>query len=193
MRSVPCLVLFGTIVLFGTTIFTPVLADSPSPSADYRSALETLEPLFSFEQIALRSLGPRADTFTEQQKEELYSVFGDFLVASIFDRLNSYSDGEANLEGVHLGEIEKLERDGREYARLRFTLKMTRGETEEELPVEFRFLNKRNWKIYDVHLEELSLVETYRSQFASFLVDNSPADLIENLRRKAQNFQDKNE
>jgi len=41
-----------------------------------------------------------------------------------------------------------------------------------------------SWKVYDVSVENVSLVKNYRSQFQSILQNSSPDQLIAILREK---------
>jgi len=42
------------------------------------------------------------------------------------------------------------------------------------------------WKVYDVVVENVSLVQNYRSQFNSILAKNTPDQLLEILRKKVK-------
>jgi phospholipid transport system substrate-binding protein len=42
------------------------------------------------------------------------------------------------------------------------------------------------WKVYDVVVEGVSLVQNYRSQFNSILAKNTPDQLLEILRKKVK-------
>jgi phospholipid transport system substrate-binding protein len=45
-------------------------------------------------------------------------------------------------------------------------------------------LDGNEWKIYDVMVEGVSLVKNYRTQFASILRKETPAQLIDRLKKK---------
>ena len=40
------------------------------------------------------------------------------------------------------------------------------------------------WKVYDVVIEGVSLINNYRSQFREILADKTPESLLETLRKK---------
>jgi phospholipid transport system substrate-binding protein len=46
------------------------------------------------------------------------------------------------------------------------------------------------WKVYDVVIENVSLVQNYRSQFNSILAKNTPDQMIEILKKKTQGQQE---
>jgi phospholipid transport system substrate-binding protein len=47
-------------------------------------------------------------------------------------------------------------------------------------------LKNGTWKVYDVVIENVSLVQNYRSQFNSILAKNTPDQLLEILRKKVK-------
>jgi len=53
------------------------------------------------------------------------------------------------------------------------------------LEYKFAFLDER-WGIYDLEVEGVSLLASYRSEFADYLAQHTGAELIEMLRKKAE-------
>jgi phospholipid transport system substrate-binding protein len=59
--------------------------------------------------------------------------------------------------------------------------------SSREIPIFYRVILKDDaWKVYDVVVENVSLVQNYRSQFNSILANNTPDHLLEILRKKVQ-------
>ncbi|MBA4395483.1 MAG: organic solvent ABC transporter permease, partial [Desulfobacca sp.] len=57
----------------------------------------------------------------------------------------------------------------------------------KEIPIFYRVIQKNGvWKVYDVVVENISLVQNYRSQFNDLLSKNTPAQLLEILRKKVK-------
>jgi phospholipid transport system substrate-binding protein len=53
------------------------------------------------------------------------------------------------------------------------------------VPIIYYMIRKdASWKVYDVSVENVSLVKNYRSQFRSILQNNSPDHLIATLKEK---------
>jgi phospholipid transport system substrate-binding protein len=53
------------------------------------------------------------------------------------------------------------------------------------IPIIYYMIRKDvSWKVYDVSVENVSLIKNYRSQFRSILQNNSPDKLIATLRDK---------
>jgi phospholipid transport system substrate-binding protein len=56
-----------------------------------------------------------------------------------------------------------------------------------EIPITYRVILKDGtWKVYDVVIENVSLVQNYRTQFNDILAKNSPEQLLEILRKKVK-------
>ncbi|MDX2451909.1 ABC transporter substrate-binding protein, partial [Desulfosarcina sp.] len=55
-----------------------------------------------------------------------------------------------------------------------------------KIPVNYRMLKGGDgqWKVYDIIVERVSLVKNYRTQFASILSKDKPAQLIRQLNDK---------
>ena len=47
-------------------------------------------------------------------------------------------------------------------------------------------LKDGTWKVYDVVVENVSLVQNYRTQFSDILAKNSPEQMLEDLRKKVK-------
>ena len=55
----------------------------------------------------------------------------------------------------------------------------------KEIPIFYRMILKDGkWKVYDVVVENVSLVQNYRTQFNDILSKNKPEQLLETLRKK---------
>jgi phospholipid transport system substrate-binding protein len=55
----------------------------------------------------------------------------------------------------------------------------------KEIPIFYRMVLKDGkWKVYDVVVENVSLVQNYRTQFNDILSKNTPEQLLETLRKK---------
>jgi phospholipid transport system substrate-binding protein len=57
---------------------------------------------------------------------------------------------------------------------------------KDEIPINYRVIRTDDgWRVYDVVVEGVSLVNNYRSQFREILINKTPDDLLEILRKKA--------
>ncbi|MBQ7617776.1 MAG: ABC transporter substrate-binding protein, partial [Desulfovibrio sp.] len=56
----------------------------------------------------------------------------------------------------------------------------------KKIPVAYRMLPKNDkWVVYDVLIENISLVKNYRTQFQDLLKTSTPEQLIERIKAKA--------
>jgi len=54
-----------------------------------------------------------------------------------------------------------------------------------EVPIYYRVIAKDgSWRVYDVVIEGVSLINNYRSQFREILANKPPESLLETLRKK---------
>ena len=57
----------------------------------------------------------------------------------------------------------------------------------KEIPIFYRMILKDGkWKVYDVVVENVSLVQNYRTQFNDILAKDTPEKLLEILRKKVK-------
>jgi len=59
--------------------------------------------------------------------------------------------------------------------------------SSKEIPIFYRMILKDGqWKVYDVVVENVSLVQNYRTQFNEMLSNGTPEQLLETLRKKVK-------
>src|SRR5678816_579550 len=146
----------------------------PAKANDRRQLLEkVVGERFDYEEMSRRSLGASWANLSDKEKQEFVSLFQTLLVNTYADKIESYTgDGVQFLN----------ERNEKEYAEVR--TKVLTGKTE--IPLDYRLLNKGSgWRVYDVVVDGVSLVNNYRGQFTKILRNGSYADLIDQLRKKS--------
>ncbi len=151
-------------------------ADLGRPGDAERQRMEIrriAENLFDFPEMARRSLARHWTDRTSQQREEFVRLFTAILERSYFGRIENYS-GERI---VYTGETV----DG-DFATVRSKIIVGR---KGEVPVEYRLhLAGSRWAVYDVLIEGVSFVSTYRAQFNRIIQTSSYDGLIEKMRAK---------
>lgn len=155
-----------------------ILADKdlkqPGKSTERRQLLEkVVGERFDYHEMSRRSLGAPWNNLPDKDREEFVSLFQTLLVNTYADKIESYSgDGVQYIN----------ERTEKDYAEVR--TKVLTGKTE--IPLDYRLLNKGSaWRVYDVVVDGVSLVNNYRGQFTKILRNGSYADLIDQLRKKS--------
>lgn len=147
----------------------------PNKAAERRQMLErVVEARFDYQEMSRRALGAPWNTLSDEEKQEFVGLFRTLLTNSYADKIETYSG-----EGVQY----LNERTEKEYAEVR--TKVLSGKTE--IPLDYRLINKVNdWRVYDVVVDGISLVNNYRGQFAKIIKSSSYADLVEQLRKKSE-------
>lgn len=129
---------------------------------------------FNYDEMARRALGAQWNKLSDKERQEFVDQFKRLLSSSYADKIEGYSG-----EQVHYLN-ERLEAD---YAEVRTKV----ASDKTEIPLDYRLLNKSgNWRVYDVVVDGVSLVNNYRSQFTKIIRESSYADLLEKLREKSQ-------
>ena len=147
----------------------------PAKATERRELLEkVVGDRFDYKEMSRRSLGAPWAKLSDKEKEEFVSLFQTLLVNSYADKVEAYSG-----EGVEYIN----ERTEKDYAEVR--TKVLTGKTE--IPLDYRLLNKASvWRVYDVVVDGVSLVNNYRGQFTKILRSGSYSDLIDQLRKKSE-------
>jgi len=146
----------------------------PAKAEARRQMLETVvSARFDYAEMSRRALGSPWNQLTDQQKQEFVDLFRTLLTNSYADKIETYSG-----EGVEY----LNERTEKEYAEVR--TKVLSGKTE--IPLDYRLINKaEEWRVYDVVVDNVSLVNNYRGQFTKILRASSYSDLVDQLRKKS--------
>jgi phospholipid transport system substrate-binding protein len=128
---------------------------------------------FDFSEMSARSLGSYWRKLTPQQQDEFTRLFTDLLEAAYIEQIESYTSEKF----VYIKE--SVDQD---YAEVQSKIQTAKGE-EYQINYRLRLVGKE-WKIYDVVVENISLVNNYRSQFSRVIANQSYDDLIRKLRDK---------
>jgi phospholipid transport system substrate-binding protein len=140
--------------------------------AEIRRVADTL---FDFPEMSRRALGRHWADRTPAEREEFTRLFTDLIARSYIGKIDQYA-GEAI---AYLGE-----RVDGDHASVRSQVVTAKG---SQIPVEYRLRRVNDgWTAYDVLIENVSLVGTYRSQFDRIIKSESFANLLRRLREKGQ-------
>jgi phospholipid transport system substrate-binding protein len=104
------------------------------------------------------------------------ALFSELLENTYADRILAYTD-----EKINFGDEVALKKNRVEVKSTIFT------KDNKSVPLNYRMIRKNEtWRVYDVVIEGISLVQNYRSQFREILATNSPQDLIDTLKEKVK-------
>jgi phospholipid transport system substrate-binding protein len=129
-------------------------------------------PRFDFTEMASRSLGSHWSGLNGREKKEFVAAFLQFAEASYMNQIGSYR-GEKMTYG--------REQVDRNFAEVE-TQVIGRGQVA---PITYKLhLVGKEWKVYDVVIDQISLVSNFRSQFGRILKTGSMDELMRRLREK---------
>ncbi len=133
------------------------------------------EELFDFTELSKRSLGQNWEKFSPDQQKEFVKLYQTLLEETYSGKITGYTD-----EKVVFKKEVPLSDKMVEVQTAVFT-------KTSEIPIFYRLMEKnQDWKVYDVVIEEVSMVMNYRSQFREILSNKSPEDLLKILRKKVR-------
>ncbi len=133
------------------------------------------EKMFDEVELSRRALARNWNNLSVPQRKEFVPLFRQILEKAYADKILDYTN-------------EKIIFD-RETALAENQVEVqTRVVTaSKEIPIIYRMIRKDGvWKVYDVVVENVSLVQNYRTQFNDILVKNTPEQLLETLRKKVK-------
>jgi phospholipid transport system substrate-binding protein len=135
---------------------------------------QVINPIFDYDEMARRTLAAHWRRRSPVEQEEFTRLFRAFLEHVYADRIDLY-EGERFVFGR-----ETIDQD---YAEVESKVIGGKG---EESPVIYRLKRSDGkWKIYDAVVENISLVNNYRSQFDRVISKSSFDELKKILKEKA--------
>lgn len=133
---------------------------------------EEISKAFDFDEMAKRSLGPSWRQRTPEERKEYVAIFRQVLENSYLGKVEAYQ-----------GEKIRYVKDSVEEGRIATVETLIVTGKGQEIPLNYRMRKeKSDWRVYDVVIEEISLVNNYRSQFSGILQRSSFQDLLARLR-----------
>jgi phospholipid transport system substrate-binding protein len=153
---------------------------TPERRQERRAAVRKIaNETFDVAETARRALGPHWQQRTPAEREEFTQLFADLLERTYISKIDLYGGEKLQYTSEQL--------DG-DRAVVRAKVLTKQG---TEVPVEARMLkNGDRWLIYDVAIENISLVSNYRAQFDRIIRTSSFGDLVNRLTTKRDEFLD---
>ncbi len=144
-------------------------------AADRRTEIRRLaRELFDFEEVTRRTLSRHWAARSADERAEFVALFTDLLERSYVTRVEAYA-GE-NI--AYFGEAVDAS-----YATVRSKILTDR---RSEIALDYRLhLRDGRWRVYDLQIDGVSFVSTYRSQFDRIIQAESYAALVERMRKKS--------
>jgi phospholipid transport system substrate-binding protein len=148
--------------------------DAPEKKEEQREKIwEVVNQAFDFQTIARGTLRRHDwENFSDEQKKEFIDLFTTLLGNTYLERLQSeYQDEKVIfIDQEMISDTTAIVRS-----------KVIRESLE--YPVDYRMIRRGDtWRIYNVIVENISLVTNYRDQFSQMLMRDSPEQFIDKLR-----------
>jgi phospholipid transport system substrate-binding protein len=135
---------------------------------------------FDFQEMAQRSLGAHWQRRTPEEQTEFVRVFSDLLEQTYVNRIESYNDEKF---------IYMNERIDGPYAEVGSKMRTSKG---EEFTINYKLHRLgEDWKVYDLVIENVSLMNNYRSQFNRILTSSTYDELVSKIKLKLSNNGDR--
>jgi len=122
--------------------------------------------VFDPEELAKRTLASNWEAFSPDERQRFTKAFVKLLERTYLRRIEAYTDEKVVfMDESVLGE-------GRSEVSTKIVT------SSKEVPIVYRLIKKNEWKVYDVVIEGVSLVQNYRNQFNQILAKENPSQLI---------------
>ncbi len=136
--------------------------------------VEITNSVFGFPLMAKLSLGKKHwSQFNSKQRSEFTSLFIKLFQDFYVDKLDLFSDEKVIFQPPIIANEKKVQIP---------TILLSKGEKYTVLYKMFK--TKNGWKVYDVAIEGVSLIHTYRSQYHHILDSGEIEDLLTKMREK---------
>jgi phospholipid transport system substrate-binding protein len=150
-----------------------VLRDPQTKGAQRREKVSKLvRARFDFATMSQYTLGKHWKSASPEEQKEFIRIFSDLLEETYIGRIDAYSN-----ETVKYG-AESIEGD-------RAEVKTSVHEGNVDIPIDYRLTQKNGeWFVYDVLIEDVSLVKNFRSSYGEIIRKEGFTKLLERMTTK---------
>jgi len=135
-----------------------------------------IREMFDFTELSKRALARNWRRFSPEEKKEFIKAFSELLGNTYVNKIQEEFQNQ---------DVEYLSQEKGSDTRALVKTNVVRENTK--IPIDYKLHNKKGpWKVYDVYVEGVSLVQNYRTQFNKFLMNKSPEQLIQRLQKKVK-------
>jgi phospholipid transport system substrate-binding protein len=153
----------------------PALAAESAKEAKKARLRPIYDTMFDQVELSRRTLALNWNKLNIAQRQEFVQLFRQVLEKAYVDKILAYTNEKIVYENE-----KKLSENQSEVSTRVIT-------ASKGIPIAYRMILKDGvWKVYDVVVENVSLVQNYRTQFNDILVKDTPEQLLEILRKKVK-------
>jgi len=133
------------------------------------------ERMFDDVELSKRTLARHWNSMNVAQRKEFVLLFRQVLEKAYIDKILAYTDEKIVFDRETMVSGTQAE------------IQTKIVTSSKEIPIFYRVILKKGaWKVYDIVIENVSLVLNYRTQFNDILAKNTPEQLLEILRKKVK-------
>lgn len=159
-------------------VLASIKSDKQLAAGDKQKAVKLAEekvlPYIDFEEATRLAVGRAWAKATPEQKKRLVAEFRNMLV-------RTYSNAIGEYQGQTLKVLPSRGKQDPQDTTVRTQFVRPGG---PPLPIDFQMRNEGGWKVYDIAVEGVSLVLTYRSEFDAVVKQEGIDGLIKRLAQK---------
>jgi phospholipid transport system substrate-binding protein len=139
--------------------------------------LKVVYSMFDFRVMAKSSLGKNWKTITPEEQERFVGLFSSLVERRYIGKIDAYTDQEV----IYKKQLVK------ENKAMIYTTLINKG---TEIPIVYKLKVKEDkWLIYDMKIENVSLILNYRRDFESIIRKEKFAGLVERMTRQIEESQ----
>ena len=162
-------------------VMSAIKSDKQLAAGDKQKALKLAEekvlPYIDFDEATRLAVGRAWSQASPEQKKKLVGEFRNMLVRTYSNAISAYEGQTLKVLPSRGGK-----QDAKDEATVRTQFTRAGG---KPLPIEFQMRKSADtWKVYDISVEGISLVLTYRSEFDSVVKQSGIDGLIKRLTEK---------
>lgn len=151
----------------------PALQGEANKEAKEKKIESIADQMFDYVVLSRLTLGRGWKEFNKEQQKEFVSLYRSILEKAYMDKILSYTDEKV------LFDKEMMLSENKAEVQTKIITKST------EIPINYRvYLKDGQWRVYDVIIEGISLIQNYRTQFREILANNPPEEVLKILREK---------
>ena len=151
-----------------------ILGDKSLPLATKRDRIQAIAyERFDFETMSKLVLKRDWKKFDAAQQQEFVTEFREHLSARYGENLGRYENEKVQVTSHH------AETNGDVSVKT-----VIRGGKFDGTPVDYRLRNASQWRVIDVVIENVSLVSSFRTQFADVLAKGGPTGVLAKLKER---------
>jgi len=155
-------------------VFTILLDKEMAMDQKKSKVIEITNTVFGYSLMAKLSVGKAHwSEFNAKQRAEFTNLFTESFQNFYIDKLDLFSNEEVIFQPANVVKEKKVQIP---------TILLSKG---KKYSILYKMFNSKNgWKIYDITIEGVSLIHTYRSQYNHILQSGEVEDLLVKMREK---------